>query len=88
MAAALGVGLVSRARRVPGRDDRHYGHAEVYHGRIEGDRLVFESLEGVAPRLRLTWDASDPGVIFWRNEMSLDEGSSWFLIEEYAMVPA
>ena len=64
----------------------NYGHAEVYHGRIEGDRLVFESLEGAAPRLRLTWDVSDPDVIIWRNEMSLDEGS-WFLIEEYAMVP-
>jgi hypothetical protein len=37
----------------------NYGHAEVYHGRIEGDRLVFESLEGAAPRLRLTWDVSD-----------------------------
>jgi hypothetical protein len=65
----------------------NYGHAEVYHGRIEGDRLVFESPEGAAARLRLTWDASDPGVILWRNEMSLEEGS-WFLIEEYAMVPA
>jgi hypothetical protein len=47
---------------------------------------VFESLEGAAARLRFTWDASDPDVILWRNEMSLDEGS-WFLIEEYAMVP-
>ncbi len=65
----------------------NYGHAEVYHGRIEGDRLVFESLQGAAARLRFTWDASDPGVILWRNEMSLDEGV-WFLIEEYAMVPA
>jgi hypothetical protein len=65
----------------------NYGHAEVYHGRIEDDRLVFESLEGAAAQLRFTWDASDPGVILWRNEMSLDEGS-WFLIEEYAMVPA
>ena len=65
----------------------NYGHAGVYHGRIEGDRLVFESPQGAAARLRLTWDASGPGVILWRNEMSLDEGS-WFLIEEYAMVPA
>jgi len=64
----------------------NYGRAEVYHGRIEDDRLVFESLEGTAPRLRLTWDVSDPDLIIWRNEMSLDEGS-WFLIEEYAMVP-
>ena len=64
----------------------NYGHAGVYRGQVEGDRLVFESLQGAAPRLRLTWDASDPAVIIWRNEMSIDE-RSWFLIEEYAMVP-
>ena len=39
----------------------NYGHAEVYRGRIEGDRLMFESLEAAAVRLRFTWDASDPG---------------------------
>ena len=46
----------------------------------------FESLRDTGPRLRLTWDASDPGVITWRNEMAAPDGS-WFLIEEYAMVP-
>ena len=64
----------------------NYGHAEVYRGRIEGDRLVFESLEGAAARLRFTTDVSDPGVIIWRNEMAVGDGS-WFLIEEYRMVP-
>jgi hypothetical protein len=64
----------------------NYGHADVYRGRIEGDRLVFESLEAAAVRLRFTWDASDPGVITWRNEMAVSDGS-WFLIEEYPMVP-
>jgi hypothetical protein len=64
----------------------NYGHAEVYRGRIDGDRLVFESMEGAAARLRLTWDASDPAVIIWRNEMSVDDGA-WFLIEEYHMLP-
>jgi hypothetical protein len=39
------------------------------------------------PRLRFTWKASDPGVITWRNEMAAADGS-WFLIEEYEMVPA
>ena len=39
------------------------------------------------PRLRFTWEASDPGVITWRNEMVAADGS-WFLIEEYEMVPA
>jgi hypothetical protein len=64
----------------------NYGHAAVYRGRIDGDRLVFESLEDAGVRLRLTWDASDPDVITWRNEMTVGEGT-WFLIEEYRMVP-
>ena len=41
----------------------NYGHADVYRGHIDGDRLVFESLEGTGIRLRLTWDVSDPAVI-------------------------
>jgi hypothetical protein len=64
----------------------NYGHAEMFRGRIDGDRLMFESMEGAAARLRFTWDVSDPGVITWRNEMSVGDGS-WFLIEEYRMVP-
>lgn len=64
----------------------NYGHAEVFRGRIDGDCLVFESLEGAAARLRFTWDASDPAVITWRNEMAVGDGP-WFLIEEYRMVP-
>jgi hypothetical protein len=31
-------------------------------------------------------DASDPGVINWRNEILLEDGS-WLLIEEYQMIP-
>jgi hypothetical protein len=64
----------------------NYGHAEVFRGKIAGDRLIFESVEGAAVRLRFTWDASDPAVITWRNEMSTGD-ESWFLIEEYRMVP-
>jgi len=64
----------------------NYGHADVFRGRIDGDRLVFESLEGATARLRFTWDASDPAVITWRNEMAAGDGP-WFLIEEYRMVP-
>ena len=64
----------------------NYGHAEVFRGRISGDRLVFESMQGAAARLRFTWDASDPAVITWRNEMSVGD-APWFLIEEYRMVP-
>jgi hypothetical protein len=62
----------------------NYGHTGVYRGRIEGDRLVFESMSETGPRLRFTWDASDPAVITWRNEMTQADGS-WFLIEEYQM---
>jgi hypothetical protein len=43
-------------------------------------------MAGAGTRLRFTWDASDPAVITWRNEMAVDDGS-WFLIEEYPMVP-
>jgi Protein of unknown function (DUF1579) len=64
----------------------NYGHAAVYRGHIDGDRLIFESLEDAGIRLRFTWDASDPDVIIWRNEMTAGDGT-WFLIEEYPMVP-
>ena len=55
----------------------NYGHADVYRGRVEGDRLVFESMRDTGPRLRFTWDASVPGVITWRNEMAAAD-RSWF----------
>jgi len=64
----------------------NYGNAGVYRGRIDGDRLIFESMEGAPVRLRFTWDVSDPAVVRWRNEMATGDGS-WFLIEEYPMVP-
>jgi hypothetical protein len=63
-----------------------YGNADVYRGHIDGDRLVFESMPDAPVRLRFTWDASDPAVTTWLNEMALEDGS-WFLIEEYPMVP-
>jgi hypothetical protein len=63
----------------------NYGHADVYRGRIEGDRLVFEPASETGPRLRFTWDIGDPRFIRWRNEVATEDGS-WFLIEEYPMV--
>jgi hypothetical protein len=36
---------------------------------------MFESMAGAATRLRFTWDASDPTVINWRNEMTSGDGS-------------
>ncbi len=81
----------------PGWDPEHgeyrasmvdnYGNAMVYRGWIDGDRLLFESLADAAVRLRFTWDASDPGVVLWRNEMAVGDGE-WFLIEQYPMVSA
>lgn len=65
----------------------NYGNADVYRGYIEGDRLVFESMPDAPVRLRFTWDASGPAVMTWQNEMALED-DSWFLIEEYPMVPA
>ena len=64
----------------------NYGHAMVYRGWIDGDRLIFESLGDAPTRLRFTWDASCPGTILWRNEMALGDGA-WFLVEEYPTVP-
>jgi hypothetical protein len=52
-----------------------------------GTGSSFESIADTGTRLCFTWDASAPGVINWRNEMSLGDGS-WFLIEEYPMIPA
>ena len=59
-----------------------YGHAEVLRGWIDGDWLVFESTGDPPVRIRLTWDASDPATIVWRNETST-AGGPWSLIEEY-----
>jgi hypothetical protein len=63
----------------------NYGRMDVLGGRIDGDRMIFESLGNVLPRIRLTWDASSPDAILWRNEMSVD-GQTWFLIEDYRIV--
>jgi hypothetical protein len=65
----------------------NYGNAGVYRGRIDGDRLVFESLPAETARLRFTWEVIDPDVTLWRNEMAIGDGD-WFLIEEYPMVRA
>lgn len=64
----------------------NYGNSDVYRGHLDGDRLVFESMAETGTRLRFTWDVADPTVINWRNEMTTGDGS-WFLIEEYPMVP-
>ena len=55
-----------------------YDHTEVYRRHIDGARLIFESPEDPGSA-RYTRDASDPGVIRWRNEMPTGD-RSWFLI--------
>jgi hypothetical protein len=56
----------------------------LYRGRIEGDRLVYESADGGLPRIRLSWIPDGPDDCRWRNEFILD-GTTWTLIEEYLM---
>jgi hypothetical protein len=63
----------------------NYGHAEVMCGRIDGDRLVFDTIGAPVP-LRMTWDASDPAAITWVNELRTPDGQ-WQLIETYRMTP-
>jgi Protein of unknown function (DUF1579) len=64
-----------------------YGHADVMHGRIDGDRLIFETASDAPVRLRLTWEAADPANIMWHNEAFID-GKTWTLIETYHMTPS
>jgi hypothetical protein len=64
----------------------NYGHAMVYRGWIEDDRLIFESLGDAPVRLRFTWQLVGNGTVNWRNEMAVGDGD-WFVIEEYPMVP-
>jgi hypothetical protein len=61
----------------------NYGHAMTFDGRIEGDRLIFESPHDAPVRLRFTW-TDTPGIALWRNELAVGP-DAWSLIEEYAM---
>jgi hypothetical protein len=62
------------------------GHADVMRGRIQGNRLVYESVGGDPVRLRTTCDISDPGSAVWTNESSV-AGGPWTLVESYRMTP-
>jgi hypothetical protein len=68
----------------------NYGHAEVMSGHIDGDRLVFVTVSDAPVRLRLTWDASDPSNITWRNEAAIADPpwtGPWMPVETYHMTP-
>lgn len=66
------------------------GRSVPFTGQIEGDRFIITSdgasIGGAPVRLRMIWDARDPAVMTWRNEMSI-AGGAWVLIEEYDMKP-
>ena len=65
----------------------NYGHADVMRGRIDGDRLIYETPDERPVRLRLTWDLTDPAAPVWTNEVCLG-GDLWQLVESYRMRPA
>jgi hypothetical protein len=65
--------------------DNNGPNLSIFHGRIDGKKLVYESLQDGYPRIRLTWILDDPSHARWRNEFTLDR-QSWNLIEEYRMV--
>ena len=62
----------------------NYGHTGVMRGRVDGDRLVYESLGEGPVQLRLVWDLSDPAAAVWSNERSI-AGGPWTLVETYRM---
>jgi hypothetical protein len=62
------------------------GNSFLFGGKIEGNRLVMESLGDPPVKLRFIWDITDPKAVKWRNEMSINKGP-WQLIEEYVMIP-
>jgi uncharacterized protein DUF1579 len=64
--------------------DNNGPNLAIYRGRIEGNQLIYESIGETLPRIRLTWILVDPEHATWRNEYTVD-GSTWTLIEEYAM---
>ena len=49
----------------------NYGHADVMRGRIDGDRLIYATLDDRPVRLRLTWDLTDADAPVWTNEVCL-----------------
>jgi Protein of unknown function (DUF1579) len=65
--------------------DNNGPNLALYRGQLDGDRLVYASLQEGLPRIRLTWILVDPEHCTWRNEFTLD-GQTWSLIEEYEMV--
>ena len=53
-------------------------------GRLDGDILTFETMTDGPVRQRMTWNLTDPAVMRWRNEISVN-GSPFSLVEEYEL---
>ncbi len=80
----IGWDTAAREYRAVGVDNN--GVAFIFHGTIKADHLVMESIGGMPARLRFTWDARDPRVVTWKNEIGVD-GDQWRLIEAYVLHP-
>jgi hypothetical protein len=80
------AGWDSRAREYRACSADNQGpNLGLYRGSLVGDRLVYESVDEGLPRIRLTWILDDATHCRWRNELTID-GTTWGLIEEYAMI--
>ncbi|HIH02996.1 MAG TPA: hypothetical protein HA263_03785 [Methanoregulaceae archaeon] len=58
------------------------GRAIIFHGRIEGGRLVMETLGESPATLLFTWEVVDERTVTWKNEVSFGGGPRQ-LIETY-----
>jgi hypothetical protein len=86
LAVALGHRLDAEAGEYRATLNDNYGHADPIRGRLDGDRLIYESLGEPAVQIRLTWDLADPDAPVWTNEASGVDGN-WFLVETYQLSP-
>jgi hypothetical protein len=64
----------------------NYAGADVMRGRIQGERIVFETIGDAPTHLRSVLDVSDPTDISWTNEVAVGFGL-WSLIDTYHITP-
>jgi hypothetical protein len=62
------------------------GHAGFMRGFVDGDRMVLTTPGADPVTFRISWDASNPVAVRWKDEVSVG-GGPWQLIEQYTMVP-
>ena len=76
------VGWDRDAREYRGAHADNYGHAGVMRGRLDGEILTVETMGDGPVRQRVIWNLTDPAVMRWRNEISVN-GAPFSLVEEY-----